>query len=82
MMKSKRKHVPVIGAVTGSVCTALGVIGTWGLCCTPLVAAILGVCGVSSLFLAKYNTTFLVIGIILIASSITLHLLNKKCKIK
>jgi hypothetical protein len=80
-MKAK-KRIPVIGAITGSVCTALGTIGAYGLCCTPLVAAILSICGVSSLFFAKYNVAFLVIGILLILLSAILYLGNKKCKIK
>lgn len=84
----KLRLKPLLSAIAGAFTALLGVIGSLSVCfCTfPLLATILALLGISTLFLTDYHIMFLVSGIVLIGLSVVLLLRpNKKtctCKPK
>ena len=83
----KLRLKPILSAIAGALVAALGFIGSLSICfCTfPLLATILALLGISTLFLADYHVLFLVAGLVLVGLSIFLLLRPKKrctCKPK
>ncbi len=77
---SKVKEGALLG--TGIISVFFGILGTFGLCCSPLVVGFFAVFGFSSAaFLMTYNKIFLIFGLIFIFLAILFYFRNRKyCK--
>lgn len=73
-----------LSALGGAISAFLGILGLSGFCfCAfPLLAAVLTVLGISTLFLYEYHLLFLALGAFLIAlsaRSFYVHFIKKTC---
>jgi len=74
----RQKFFAAIASIGGILTGGLGIIGSAGWCCIPWIAGILGIFGISSMFLIAYSRVFIITGILLIGLSLILFLRRKK----
>lgn len=60
-------------AAAGTISGLLGILGAFGLCCIPVVAAVLGAFGLTGMFLVTYNWLFLLIAVLLIGIAVVIY---------
>ncbi len=74
---SKVKEGALLG--TGIISAFLGILGAFGLCCSPLVIGFFAVFGFSSAtFLMTYNKIFLITGVIFLLLGIFYYMKRRK----